>query len=113
MILLYSTCKGKSSSAIRHTVAVSLPPSTYGHIAPWSRLAAKNMINIGAGVVDRDYCGNVSVLLFNHINTDFVISHHDHIVQFILENIVNPPVEEVDDLDNTTHRTDGFGSTGV
>jgi dUTPase len=47
------------------------------------------------------------------MDTDFVIAHHDHITQFILESIVNPTVEEVDDLDNTTCGTDGLGSTGV
>jgi dUTP pyrophosphatase len=94
-------------------IAVSIPSSTYGCIAPHSRLAAKNMINIGVGVIDRDYCGDISVLLFNHMDTDFSISCHDCITQFILECIENPKVIEVDDLDNTTCGTDGFGSTGV
>ena len=94
-------------------IAISLPSSTYGQIAPCSGLAAKKMIDVGAGVIDRDYRGNISVLLFNHMDMDFVVSCHDRIVQFILERIVNPTIEEVDDLDDTTRGTKGFGSTGV
>jgi dUTP pyrophosphatase len=71
------------------------------------------MIDVRAGVIDRDYRGNISILLFNHMDTDFIISCHDCIAQFILESIVNPIVEEVDDLDDFTRGTKGFGSTGV
>lgn len=34
-------------------------------IAPRSGLAAKNFIDVGAGVIDEDYRGEVCVLLFN------------------------------------------------
>src|SRR5215475_5712733 len=37
----------------------------YGRIAPRSGLAAKNFIDVGAGVIDRDYRGNIGVVLFN------------------------------------------------
>ena len=47
-------------------LAVSLPPGTYAWIAPRSRLAIKNFIDVGAGVVDSDYRGEIKVVLFNH-----------------------------------------------
>ena len=34
---------------------ILVPDGTYGRIAPRSGLAAKNFIDIGAGVVDQDY----------------------------------------------------------
>ena len=34
---------------------VRVPDGTYGRIAPRSGLAAKNHIDVGAGVVDQDY----------------------------------------------------------
>jgi hypothetical protein len=34
--------------------------------APRSSLAWKNFIDVGAGVIDADYRGNVGVVLFNH-----------------------------------------------
>ena len=36
-------------------LAVALPSGTYARIAPRSRLAIRNFIDIGAGVVDSDY----------------------------------------------------------
>ena len=43
-----------------------IPSNTYGRIAPRSGLAWKNSINVGAGVIDEDYRGEVCVILFNH-----------------------------------------------
>jgi len=40
-------------------------------VAPRSGLAVKNFIDVGAGVVDEDYRGNVGVVLFNHSDVDF------------------------------------------
>lgn len=46
-------------------IAMQIPIGNYGRIAPRSGLAAKNFIDIGAGVIDADYRGEVKVLLFN------------------------------------------------
>ena len=40
-------------------ISIATPPGTYGRIAPRSGLAAKNMIAMGAGVVDVDYRGSI------------------------------------------------------
>jgi len=47
-------------------ISIQLPERTYGHIAPRSGLAWKKGLNVGAGVIDRDYTGIIKVLLFNH-----------------------------------------------
>ena len=52
-------------------VVVAMPAGTYGRIAPRSGLALKNGIDVGAGVIDPDYRGNVGILLFNFSDTDF------------------------------------------
>ena len=39
--------------------------------APRSGLAWKKHIDVGAGVIDADYRGNVGVVLFNHADADF------------------------------------------
>ena len=46
-------------------LAMALPPSCYGRIAPRSGLALKRFIDVGAGVIDSDYRGEVGVILFN------------------------------------------------
>jgi dUTP pyrophosphatase len=55
-----------SKGKIRTGLSFMIPPNTYARIAPRSGLAWKNSINVGAGVVDEDYRGEVCVILFNH-----------------------------------------------
>lgn len=43
-----------------------VPKNTYGRIAPRSGLAWKHYLQVGAGVIDEDYRGEVCVILFNH-----------------------------------------------
>ena len=62
---------------------MALPPSYYGRIAPRSTLALKIFIDVGVGVIDSDYRGEVGVILFNFGDTDFVINKGDNIAQLI------------------------------
>ena len=62
-----------------------VPEGFYGRIAPRSGLALHHHIDIGAGVIDEDYRGNVAVILFNHSDKLFVINRGDHVAQLICE----------------------------
>merc|ERR1711951_13681 len=92
---------------------IRVPDGTYGRIAPRSGLAAKHFIDIGAGVVDQDYTGNVGVVMFNHNDVPFVIKKGDRVAQLVCEKISYPELEEVQSLENTERGEGGFGSTGV
>ena len=94
-------------------IAIVLPVGTYGRVAPRSGLALKHGIHAGAGVIDRDYRGEVKVLLFNHGETAFTVKRGDRIAQLILERCETPDVRVVDTLDDTTRGAGGFGSTGI
>ena len=94
-------------------LAVSLPPGTSARIASCSRLAARNFIDVGMGVVDLDYQGKIKVVLFNHCIKDFAIQAGDWIAQLILERIEIPQVKKVAALDDTDHGVGGFGSIGT
>jgi dUTP pyrophosphatase len=76
-------------------------------------LTHKHFIDVGAGVIDYDYRGNVGVILFNHSEVDFDVKRGDRIAQLILEKISMAPAVEVDDLEATERGAGGFGSTGV
>lgn len=82
-------------------------------IAPRSGLAHKHFIDVGAGVIDYDYRGNVGVILFNHSDADFNVARGDRIAQLILEKISMVDAVEVELLDDTERGDGGFGSTGV
>lgn len=54
--------KGKVSIGI----SIEIPDGHYGRIAPRSSLAWNNFIDVGAGVIDKSYRGEIQVVLFNH-----------------------------------------------
>lgn len=85
----------KGKNVIKTDLQISVPFGTYGRIAPRSSLTMFCHINVGAGVIDYDYRGNVFVVLFNHGDKDFVVQAGDRIAQLICEKIVNPRIEEV------------------
>ena len=91
--------------------AVELPEGTYGRIAPRSSLS-KRGIDVLAGVVDRDYRGEVMVMLLNASPNDFHVESGDRIAQLICEKCVIEDVEVVSVLAETERGAGGFGSTG-
>lgn len=94
-------------------IEVALPEGTYGRIAPRFSLAWKFHIDVGAGVINSDYRGEIGIVLFNHSNTAFKIQKGDRVAQLILERIENEEeLKIVDDLKSTERGENGFGSTG-
>ena len=93
---------------------VTLPSGTYGRIAPRSGLAVKHGLDVGAGVVDPDYTGELRVVLFNHDSVNpFIIRPGWRIAQLIVERAVdNLTVEEGAPEVDTERGDGGFGSTG-
>ena len=94
-------------------ISFGIPEGYYIRIAPRSGLAHKNGIAVWAGVVDQDYTGKVSVILYNSGKDVFFIKKGDRIAQAILEKINIPEIVEVENLDDTERGSGGFGSTGV
>jgi len=98
---------------------VNCPTNTYFRIAPRSGLACRG-IDIGAGVVDSDYRGEIKVVVINNSKETFVINTGDRIAQLIPE-MINPiPLECLDPGGECISRVDamvrergggGFGST--
>lgn len=103
----------KNKCLVSTGISISIPKDCYGRVAPRSGLACKNFIDVGAGVIDSDYRGEVKVLLFNFSDTDFKILIGDRIAQLILEKIyVIDEAMVVSDLTSTDRGVNGFGSTG-
>ncbi|KAF7682634.1 Deoxyuridine 5'-triphosphate nucleotidohydrolase [Astathelohania contejeani] len=98
---------------IKTDIQLELPEGCYGRIAPRSSLAFKHHINVAAGVIDRDYRGNVRVLLFNHSKIDYKVKRGDRIAQLICEKILYPNLLEVEQLAPSERGEGGFGSTGI
>ena len=94
-------------------IALKPPPGTYVQIMPRSGLALKYQIDTKAGVIDRDYCGNIMVLLHNSSSEQFEVKRGDRIAQFIVYPIVTPPLITVEHMATTERGKKGFGSTGI
>ncbi|XP_049638471.1 deoxyuridine 5'-triphosphate nucleotidohydrolase, mitochondrial [Suncus etruscus] len=97
---------------VKTDIQIALPSGCYGRVAPRSGLAAKHFIDVGAGVIDEDYRGNVGVVLFNFGKETFEVKKGDRIAQLICERIFYPEIEEVQVLEATERGSGGFGSTG-
>lgn len=104
---------GTGSCLVSTGIAVKISEGYYGRVASRSGLAVKSHLEVGAGVIDSDYRGEVKVLLRNLGSQPFEVKKGDRIAQLILEKIITPDPLEVKDLDDTARGEGGFGSTGI
>lgn len=107
------TVPARGKQLVMTDIQVQLPKGCYGRVAPRSGLAIKNFIDVGAGVVDEDYRGNLGVVLFNHSETEFRVARGDRIAQLICERIFYPELREESSLPDTERGKGSFGSTGM
>ena len=93
-------------------IALVLPAGVYPKIALRSTSAIKNM-DVGAGVVDIDYRGNLKIVIMNHsMQNHLHIEPGDKIGQFILTRFDTPKIEEVFHIEPIERDKKGFGSSG-
>ena len=90
------------------------PEKYYLRIAPRSGLSVKSNIDIGAGVVDSDYRGEIFVCFINNsLDKEYAIQRGDKIAQMILTRFEQfSEVVLVDGHMETVRGVGGFGSTG-
>ena len=103
---------GRESRLIRTGLRVALQPGTVGNIRSRSGLAVRKHLEVGAGIIDADYRGEICVLLRNHGDQEQHVESNERIAQMIVQPCLRVPLEEVDDLSETTRGIGGFGSTG-
>jgi dUTP pyrophosphatase len=104
---------GYSRKLISTGVRMAIPEGYCGIIKSRSGLAVKNSIEVGAGVIDAGYRGEIKVLLCNYGEDVLYINPGDRIAQLMLVPVPAVVFEVVEDLDETTRNDKGFGSTGV
>ena len=92
--------------------AWEIPDGFVGQIWPRSGMAAKNSIDVLAGVIDSDYRGEIKVILFNHSNKSYRINAGDRIAQMLIVPFLEAEIELVDSLFETERNDSGFGSSG-
>ncbi|MGN0664622.1 MAG: dUTP diphosphatase [Negativibacillus sp.] len=106
-----------AGGSLRLPTGIAIEMESAGYvaiIAARSSMAAKYGVTManGIGVIDSDYRGEISVLLYNHSQEDFVIHPGDRVAQLLLLPVDLPDIVEVEELSQTQRGEGGFGSTG-
>jgi dUTP pyrophosphatase len=95
-------------------LAMAVPLGFEVQVRPRSGLALKQGIALvnSPGTIDSDYRGEVGVIVLNTSDTPFEVTHGMRIAHMVLAPVVQASFEVVEQLDDTTRGTGGFGSTG-
>jgi dUTP pyrophosphatase len=115
-------------SLVRCGVRAEFPSGCYGRVAGRSSQSLSRGLVVGAGVIDPDYSGEISVLLFNFGDEPAGIKGGDRIAQLICEKAIFPEITELisnftqndgdtnfqqhHKLQSVPRGENGFGSTG-
>jgi dUTP pyrophosphatase len=97
---------------VRTGLSLAVPIGFYGKNESRSGLSFKNGIEVGAGVIDADYRGELKVKLYNFTEEPYLVRAGDRIAQLVVNTYLVCDPEEVDELDETERGEGGFGSTG-
>jgi len=101
-----------SSQLISTGLQVAIPRGYVGIIKARSGLSVKHGLDVGAGVVDSGYTGEVKVLLRNTTDKWFDYYVGTKIAQMVIIPICPFNVYKVDNLEETPRGDNGFNSTG-
>lgn len=95
-------------------LALEIPEGCAGLVYARSGLATKRGLAPAnkVGVIDSDYRGEITVVLYNHGSEVQTISSGERIAQLIITPVLTPAYTETDRLSETLRGTGGFGSTG-
>lgn len=109
----YIAIQPQTRKVVNTDLSIQLPKNTYGQIVSRSGLAMKG-IDVAAGVIDRDYTGEIKVVLVNNSDKTLYLHPGFRLAQLICKKIVLPSVVIVKHISNDTFErgSAGFGSTG-
>ena len=95
-------------------IYIALPPGYEAQLRPRSGLALRKGLSIvnSPGTVDSDYRGEVGVILINLGQSPVEIFRGMRIAQMVLQEVVIGEWNVVNELDETSRDSGGFGHTG-
>ena len=93
---------------------MELPQGYEAQIRPRSGLAAKHGISVlnSPGTIDADYRGEIGVILVNCSNEPFDINDGERVAQMVIAKHESIEWLEVEELNDSSRGSGGFGSTG-
>jgi dUTP pyrophosphatase len=96
-------------------LALQMPDGFEAQVRSRSGLALKNGIFVlnSPGTIDNDYRGELSVVLANFSNVLFTVEHGMRIAQVVIAQYKQFEIATVEQLNDTSRGSGGFGSTGL
>ena len=88
----------ESYTLVRTGVKAQLPRGTCGRITTVASLALRG-VETGSAVIERDFSGEVRILVRNHGPQDYVIEPEEAVAQLVLEKVSLAKIKEVKELD--------------
>ena len=94
--------------------AIALPPGFEAQIRPRSGLAVKHGIGLvnSPGTIDADYRGEVKIAVINLGKTPYTFQRGDRVAQMVIQQVYQAELRQVQQLEETSRNTGGFGHTG-
>ena len=111
--LLDTTIPAHGDAIVQTGIRVQIPRGYVGILKSRSGLSVNHKIEVGAGVIDSNYRGEIKVHLYNFSNGDFFVQNGERIAQLIIFPYYMPKLELVYQLDDTERGEKGFGSSGI
>jgi len=99
----------RQSELISTGLRIELPANHVGILKSRSGLSTKYQLEVGAGVLDEGYTGEVKVHLYNLSDIHYQVKAGDRIAQLL----VLPVNTDFVCGDGSERGSDGFGSTGI
>jgi dUTP pyrophosphatase len=96
-------------------IAIEIPVGYVGLIHPRSGMAVKYGVTVlnAPGTIDAGYRGEIKVVLMNHTGIDYEITKGDKIAQLVIQKVEEAHFIEVEELSDSSRKSDRFGSTGA
>ena len=102
----------RSSAVISTKLFVAVPTYHVGLLHSRSGLSVKHQLEVGAGIIDVGYTGEVKVHLYNHGDNAYQVRKGDRIAQLITMPININAYTPVASLEDSARGANGFASTG-
>lgn len=102
---------GKSNHFVDTLVHIDIPVGYVGYVKSKSGLMKEYGIRTD-GTIDAGYSGTIGVMLFNSGFRPKTFFAGDKIAQIVINPIITPSLEIVDDLWQSERGENGFGSSG-
>ena len=108
------TIEPGKSAFISTGIALEVPKGCAGLVYARSGMACKRGLAPAnkVGVVDSDYRGEITVVLYNHGSESQTVENGERIAQFVITPVLTPVYEVAESLTDTQRDCGGFGSTG-